>query len=877
MSTAPVASCPAAEADPRHIDPNDEIEDSKADSVRQESLDSTLPPKQAEALPEQFAPPTEKQPVAESSHLQVVDGDGVMAEESAVLDFIETQLVSRTASSLAASSRAQGVRYHVVAIFGGQSTGKSTLLNEVFHTKFETMNESLGRPQTTRGAFLALSNHTTCFSAAQSSALFVMDFEGTDGVERGEDQRFERQLSLFALSCSDVVIVNMRTTDVGRHNAANIPLLRTIFEVNLQLFCHDRILLGKEKPTLLVILRDFGKGDFDTIKGVMTNILMQLWDGITKPAGYEGCALEQLFHLRITSLPHFEYAREQFDLQTKSLRSWFTDSNDPNFVFQGVGSDTFRGIPLEGLPAYLSSCWLAIQSSRDLNIPSQRDMLAKHRCLEFTEASLQSFGAVVQALRNKLSRGEALCGLIQKLESAKEEHLVEFFDNTKLYSARIAGEFRAKLAEKLSAICEDCVRLQCKLLAVEAALVIDSDVQELVDTTIKEVISRNPELQLATTSSKIDVNRIVQSFWERIADGMLACEKRLQKPEAFLRFAKVAQQDQLIRDFATQLVLVEMHDKIKRRMDSIAADASTAMHRVFEQCLNHGPDGQVRFFATPQGIQSAFPGARFAGLVLLACVFFFRVRVEVTTKERDTAPCSGEDWMYSASQLARSRSQVVTSGAAEYDDDENDNDPAANDFFLDIGKVSDVDRCPEYPAIPRGFLKSPPMGGDEHEDEGDGSAALADSTRRPRAVDPSQILLSKAGVRRAYELYQQQCNFTLLLQVRSIENGQQAIPMWMWGLVAFLGHQEFIYVVTSPVLMIFIAIVSYVFFKNWILLQYQRFQESGPPGLVAVVTTGVAIVKPLVTQIQQGLQHAAPGASLSSHESDATAAAKKNQ
>ena len=45
-----------------------------------------------------------------------------------------------------------GFNYSVVAVFGSQSTGKSTLLNRVFGTSFEVMNEN-ERRQTTKGAW----------------------------------------------------------------------------------------------------------------------------------------------------------------------------------------------------------------------------------------------------------------------------------------------------------------------------------------------------------------------------------------------------------------------------------------------------------------------------------------------------------------------------------------------------------------------------------------------------------------------------------------------------------------------------------------------------------------------------------------------------
>ena len=46
-----------------------------------------------------------------------------------------------------------GFNYHVVSVFGSQSTGKSTLLNHLFGTEFEIMCEN-ERRQTTKGIWM---------------------------------------------------------------------------------------------------------------------------------------------------------------------------------------------------------------------------------------------------------------------------------------------------------------------------------------------------------------------------------------------------------------------------------------------------------------------------------------------------------------------------------------------------------------------------------------------------------------------------------------------------------------------------------------------------------------------------------------------------
>jgi len=77
----------------------------------------------------------------------------------------------------------------------------------------------------------------------EPARLLVIDVEGTDGRERGEDQGMERRSALFSLAVSSVLIINLFENDVGRYNGANYGLLKTVFEVNLNLFQDRRYVL----------------------------------------------------------------------------------------------------------------------------------------------------------------------------------------------------------------------------------------------------------------------------------------------------------------------------------------------------------------------------------------------------------------------------------------------------------------------------------------------------------------------------------------------------------------------------------------------------------------------------------------------------------
>lgn len=90
------------------------------------------------------------------------------------------------------------------------------------------MDAISGRSQTTKGIWLANSKKLS------QPKSFIIDLEGSDGRERGEDDSsFERQSSLFALAIADILVVNMWAKDVGREAGAGKPLLKTIFQVSI--------------------------------------------------------------------------------------------------------------------------------------------------------------------------------------------------------------------------------------------------------------------------------------------------------------------------------------------------------------------------------------------------------------------------------------------------------------------------------------------------------------------------------------------------------------------------------------------------------------------------------------------------------------------
>src|ERR1700712_3272197 len=77
-----------------------------------------------------------------------------------------------------------GFNYHLISVFGSQSTGKSTLLNYLFGTTFGVMNEE-ERRQTTKGIWLSKNKNASSPASLSGSTgksgmaenILVMDVE----------------------------------------------------------------------------------------------------------------------------------------------------------------------------------------------------------------------------------------------------------------------------------------------------------------------------------------------------------------------------------------------------------------------------------------------------------------------------------------------------------------------------------------------------------------------------------------------------------------------------------------------------------------------------------------------------------------------------
>lgn len=315
-------------------------------------------------------------PVEAQDALQIINEEKLFNDQ--ILEYIN----KTTPSSI-------GNNYHIVSVFGSQSTGKSTLLNNLFNTNFDVMNDGK-RQQTTKGIWMAYSPliSTTNKYSHSSENIFVMDIEGTDGRERGEDQDFERKAALFALSTSEILIVNIWETQIGLYQGANMGLLKTVFEVNLNLFGKNKLTSNdnNHKVLLLFVIRDHvGITPLQALADTLTSDLITMWDNLNKPAELAHFKFDDFFDINFHGLHHKVLQNDKFIQDVAELGDRLVINHElfkPNY---------HHNIPIDGWTLYAQNCWEQINNNKDLDLPTQQILVAKFKCDEILNEVYNEF------------------------------------------------------------------------------------------------------------------------------------------------------------------------------------------------------------------------------------------------------------------------------------------------------------------------------------------------------------------------------------------------------------------------------------------------------------------------------------------------------
>lgn len=179
-----------------------------------------------------------------------------------------------------------------------------------------------------------------------------------------------------------------------------------------------QLLISRSNPRSLLffVIRDhLGTTPLSNLRTTLIQDLTKIWSTLSKPKGLENSRIEDYFDFAFAALPHKILQPEKFVDAVKELGNRFrngsrvaaqhglhTDEELQGGIFL---PEYHRRIPADGFSAYAEGVWDQIVNNKDLDLPTQQELLAQFRCDEIAREVLVAFDEAIVVLEEKQAEG----------------------------------------------------------------------------------------------------------------------------------------------------------------------------------------------------------------------------------------------------------------------------------------------------------------------------------------------------------------------------------------------------------------------------------------------------------------------------------------
>ena len=209
------------------------------------------------------------------------------------------------------------------------------------------------------------------------------------------------------------------------------------------------------------MIRDhIGNTPLSALRNTLLSDLARLWDSISKPQGLENSRIHDYFDFAFVALPHKILMPEKFDAAVEKLSTRFREGyKDPKK--QGLLNEEetplllpeyHRRIPADGFSVYAEGVWDQIVNNKDLDLPTQQELLAQFRCDEIAREVLLAFDEAISPLESQQA-ADIKAGtptLLPKLGSVMTHARVNVLKNFETEASRYHKGVYARKREELS-------------------------------------------------------------------------------------------------------------------------------------------------------------------------------------------------------------------------------------------------------------------------------------------------------------------------------------------------------------------------------------------------------------------------------------------
>eukprot|EP01099_Mayorella_cantabrigiensis_P004283 TRINITY_DN3211_c0_g2_i6.p1 TRINITY_DN3211_c0_g2~~TRINITY_DN3211_c0_g2_i6.p1 ORF type:complete len:630 (+),score=149.63 TRINITY_DN3211_c0_g2_i6:486-2375(+) len=264
-------------------------------------------------------------------------------------------------------------------------------------------------------------------------------------------------------------MINLWASDIGRWDAANYSLLKNVFELNLQLFQRSK----KNKTLLFFVIRDHF---YDVKRRTGTPIelltptiqkdLEKIWTDIIKPDDFKESKVQDFFDFDFTGLPHKLHAPDEFETKVNLLKTRFFISDQHDYLLD----KKYKGeVPSDALPTYIARVWQTIKENKDLDLPSERQMVAVFRCSQIMEAILAKFNEQLKPLRKTLrEENKEVQNFAAEATRLMKDAIDQYNTESMYYEPSVSEQKRQSLNDQMRRELHELFILQIKFITSNA-------------------------------------------------------------------------------------------------------------------------------------------------------------------------------------------------------------------------------------------------------------------------------------------------------------------------------------------------------------------------------------------------------------------------
>lgn len=440
--------------------------------------------------------------------LELIDARGNLASASEI-----TSLLSGFA----------GKPMKVVGVLGSKGSGKSTLVNQAFGTSFP-----VGGPLGT-GA-------TTGVSAATTDGVLLLDCDGSeDGADPSAAVKGTTagQATAFSAALSDVLLVNLWRSDLGRNVASNVRTIKTLFSEKLG----ELLESGEDAPlgrtAVVVAVHDCDpQADTDALETAVMEELVAVWREMDDPSG---TTLQECFDVQVLAMPHPRYHAEAYTAAVEDLKA----------KLQTLEASTATS----GFRDRVTYAWMAVRDAGATIIPAKSELIAVYKVdAAFGEVMTKADGQL-KAWRQVVGAGKIVSDFGERSTKLYKSSLKAFDTKTvRFATSSTRGTKRAALLLVMETGIKELYARQLSMLCARAEKSYKASLVKLLEADVWDEESEADVLRKTLFAFEADASALqpellklgfedeyeeleadLQDFSEKFADSPAAQAKAIQK------------------------------------------------------------------------------------------------------------------------------------------------------------------------------------------------------------------------------------------------------------------------------------------------------------------------------------------------------------